>query len=303
MRVVFMGTPDIAVPFFNALCSEHEVVCAVTQPDKPRGRGHKISRCPVAAAADEQGIDVVQPLSFKDMAFMPELDKYKPDVIIVVAYGRILPKYVLDYPKYGCINVHASLLPRHRGACPINKAIMDGDKVSGVTTMLMAEGLDTGDMLLKQEIEITDTMTAGELHDEICDKSPAVLLETLKNIDTIVPQKQCDADATVTGMLTKENTRIDWSRSAKEITDFVRGLNPFPSAHTSYMDKGIKVYKVIPCDKKGNPGEIIEADKQLIVGCSDGSVIIEELQLECKKRMRAEDLLRGFKIDTKEVLK
>ncbi len=303
MRVVFMGTPDIAVSFFKALCSEHEVVCAVTQPDKPRGRGHKISRCPVAAAADELGIDVIQPLTFKDMAFMPELEKYHPDVIIVVAYGRILPKYVLEYPKYGCINVHASLLPRHRGACPINKAIMEGDKVSGVTTMLMAEGLDTGDMLLKQEIEITDTMTAGELHDTICEKSPAVLLETLKNIDTIVPQKQCEEYATTTGMLNKENTRIDWSRSAKEITDFVRGLNPFPSAHTSYMDKGIKVYKVIPCDKKGNPGEIIQADKQLVVACGDGAVIIDELQLECKKRMRAEDLLRGFKMNTKEVLK
>ncbi len=298
-----MGTPDIAVPFMKAVSEKHTVVCAVTQPDKPRGRGHKITRCPVAALADEMNIDVLKPTTFKDMAFMPYLEKYNPDVIVVVAYGRILPKYVLDYPKYHCINVHASLLPKHRGACPINKAIMEGDKVTGVTTMLMAEGLDSGDMLLKQEIEITDTMTAGILHDTICEKSPAVLMETLEKIDTIIPKKQNENEATYTGMLTKENTTIDWTRSAKEICNFVRGLNPFPCAHTSYGDMGVKVYNVIPCDKKGTPGEILECEKRIVVACGDGAVIIDELQLGNKKRMKAEDLLRGFKMDCQEVFK
>lgn len=303
MKVMFMGTPDIAVPFLKAVSEKYNVVCAVTQPDKPRGRGHKITRCPVAACADEMGIDVIQPTTFKDMAFMPELEKYQPDVVIVVAYGRILPKYVLDYPKYKCINVHASLLPKHRGACPINMAIMQGDKVSGVTTMLMAEGLDSGDMLLKQEIEITDDMTAGDLHDAICEKSPCVLMETLEKLETIVPEKQSEEEATFTGMLTKENTLIDWTKTGKEICNFVRGLNPFPGAHTTYADKGLKIFKVIPCDKKGTPGQIIECEKCLVVGCGDGAVIIDELQLESKKRMKAEDLLRGFKMDNQEVLK
>lgn len=297
-----MGTPDIAVPFLTEVNKLHNVCAVVTQPDKPKGRGHKLARCPVAEMADELGIDVIQPLTFKDNAFLPILEKYKPDLIAVVAYGRILPKYVLDYPKFGCINVHASLLPKHRGACPINKAVMDGDTVSGVTTMLMGEGLDTGDMLLKREIEILPTMTAGDLHDTICKTCPSILTETIDQIDTIVPVKQDDNLATYTGMLTKENTAIDFSKSPKEIVDFIRGLNPFPTAHTSLGGKGIKVFEARVCDGKGKIGEIIDTDKKLVVACNGGAIEITQLQLESKKRMSAEELLRGYKITVGEVL-
>lgn len=302
MKIMFMGTPEIAAAFLKETAKHYDVVCVVTQPDKPRGRGHKLSRCAAAEAADAMSIDVIQPATFKDNAFLPYLELYKPDLIAVVAYGRILPKYVLDYPKYGCINVHASLLPRHRGACPINRAVMDGDKVSGVTTMLMAEGLDTGDMLKKREIEITDTMTAGQLHDIICDTCPSLLIETIDSIDTITPVKQDDSLATYTGMLNKENTKIDWSRSDREIVDFIRGLNPFPTAHTSYCGKGMKIYEAVLCGGSGKPGEILRCDDALVIACGSGAVNITQLQLESKKRMSAAELLRGFKMNEKEVL-
>ena len=302
MNVMFMGTPDIAVPFLNEVHKSYNVCCVVTQPDKPRGRGHILSRCPVAETADNLGIDVIQPDTFKENAFLPVLYKYKPDLIAVVAYGRILPKYVLEYPKYGCINVHASLLPKHRGACPINKAIMDGDTVTGVTTMIMSEGLDTGDMLLKKEIEITPYMTAGELHDIICEICPCVLTDTIDKIDTIIPVKQNENEATYTGMLTKENTKIDWSKTPKEIVDFIRGLNPFPTAHTTLNGKGIKVYGAIVSAGKGDKGVIIDTNNKIVVACNGGAVEITELQLESKKRMSAQDLLRGYKISVGEVL-
>ena len=302
MRVMFMGTPDIAVPCLEALAEKHEVVCAVTQPDKPKNRGQKMAMPPVKEVALAHGIDVLQPTKFKDGAFLPELEKYNPDVIVVIAYGRILPKYVLEYPKHGCINVHASLLPKYRGAAPIQWCIVNGEKVTGITTMLMNEGLDTGDMLLKKEIEIADTMTGGELHDKMAEMCPSVLLETLDSIDSIVPQKQNDEESCYASMIDKSMTVIDWSKSAADIVNLVRGMNPFPAARTTAGGKLLKVFAAEKCDKTGEPGKVLELSDGIAVGCGNGSVRLTEVQPEGKRRMSAKDYLLGNKIKVGDML-
>ncbi len=302
MRVMFMGTPDIAVPCLRALIENHEVVCVVTQPDKPKNRGQKMSMSPVKEVALSHNIDVLQPVKFKDEAFLPCLESYNPDVIVVIAYGRILPKYVLDYPKHGCINVHASLLPKYRGAAPIQWCIVDGEKVTGVTTMLMGEGLDTGDMLLKREIEITDTMTGGELHDKMAEICPEVLLETLDRTDDIVPEKQDDSLSCYASMIDKSKTVIDWSKSAQDIVNLVRGMNPFPCARTTADGKLLKVYVAEKCDKTGEPGKVIDISDGLVVGCGDRSVRLTAVQPEGKRQMSARDYLLGNKIKVGDML-
>ena len=302
MKVMFMGTPDIAVPCLEALIKHHQVVCVVTQPDKPKNRGHKLSMPPVKEIALTYGIDVLQPLSFKDDAFLPELDKYNPDVIVVIAYGRILPKYVLDFPKYGCINVHASLLPKYRGAAPIQWCIVDGEKVTGITTMKMDVGLDTGDMLLKKEIAISDTMTGGELHDTMAQLCPDVLLETIENIDTIVPEKQDDSLSCYASMIDKTMTVIDWNKTSAEIVNLVRGMNPFPAARTTADGRLLKIFTAEKCDMNGEVGTVLSLDDGIVVGCNDGSVRITELQPEGKRKMNAKDFLMGNKIEIGEKL-
>lgn len=296
MKVMFMGTPDIAVPCLEALIEKHEVVCVVTQPDKPKNRGQKMAMSPVKEVALTHSIDVLQPTKFKDETFLPELEKYNPDVIVVIAYGRILPKYVLEYPKYGCINVHASLLPKYRGAAPIQWCIVDGEKITGITTMLMNEGLDTGDMLLKSEIEITDTMTGGELHDKMAVMCPKLLLETLDGIDEIVPQKQDDLCSCYASMIDKSMTVIDWNKTAEEIVNLVRGMNPFPAARTTADGKLLKVFVAKKGDAKGESGKVLDFTGGIVVGCADGSVILTEVQPEGKRRMSAKDYLLGNKI-------
>ena len=302
MKVMFMGTPDIAVPCLKALIKHHEVVCVVTQPDKPKNRGHKLAMPPVKETALTHGIDVLQPLTFKDKAFMPELEKYNPDVIVVIAYGRILPKYVLDFPRYGCINVHASLLPKYRGAAPIQWCIVDGEKVTGITTMKMDVGLDTGDMLLKKEIEISDTMTGGELHDSMAKLCPEVLLETLEKIDTIVPEKQDDSISCYASMIDKTMTVIDWNKTSDEIVNLVRGMNPFPAARTTVDGRLLKIFTAGKCDMTGEAGVVLSVDDGIVVGCKDGSVRITELQPEGKRRMSANDYLMGNKTEIGEKL-
>lgn len=296
MKVMFMGTPDIAVPCLEALIEKHEVVCVVTQPDKPKNRGQKMAMSPVKEVALTHSIDVLQPTKFKDETFLPELEKYNPDVIVVIAYGRILPKYVLEYPKHGCINVHASLLPKYRGAAPIQWCIVDGEKITGITTMLMNEGLDTGDMLLKSEIEITDTMTGGELHDKMAVMCPKLLLETLDGIDEIVPQKQDDLCSCYASMIDKSMTVIDWNKKAEEIVNLVRGMNPFPAARTTADGKLLKVFVAEKGNEKGEPGKVLNFTGGIVVGCADGSVILTEVQPEGKRRMSAKDYLLGNKI-------
>lgn len=302
MKVMFMGTPDIAVPCLEALIEKHQVVCVVTQPDKPKNRGQKMAMSPVKEIALTHNIDVLQPVKYKDEAFLPELEKYNPDVIVVIAYGRILPKYVLEYPKYKCINVHASLLPKYRGAAPIQWCIVDGEKVTGITTMLMNEGLDTGDMLLKEEIEITDTMTGGELHDKMAELAPKILLETLDKIETIVPEKQDDSKSCYASMIDKSMTVIDWNKSNKEIVNLIRGMNPFPAARTFVDGKLLKVYTAEPCDKKGDTGKVLDVIDGIIIGCKDGSVKITEVQPEGKRRMSAKDYTLGNKIKVGDTL-
>ncbi len=302
MRVMFMGTPDIAVPCLKALIEKHQVVCVVTQPDKPKNRGQKMSMSPVKEVALSHNIDVLQPTKFKDGAFLPELEKYNPEVIVVIAYGRILPKYILDYPKYKCINVHASLLPKYRGAAPIQWCIADGEKVTGVTTMLMNEGLDTGDMLLKEEIKITDTMTGGELHDKMAEICPEILLETLDKIEDIVPQKQDDSISCYASMIDKSMTVIDWSKSAQDIVNLVRGMNPFPAARTTADGKLLKIFVAEKYDKKGDAGKVLDISDGLVVGCGDGSVKLTDLQPEGKRRMSAKDYLLGNKVKVGDML-
>ncbi len=292
-----MGTPDIAVPCLRALIDNHEVVCVVTQPDKPKNRGHKLTMPPVKELALEAGIDVLQPLTFKDEAFKPYLLKYNPEVTVVIAYGKILPEYVLNYPKHGCINVHASLLPKYRGAAPIQWAVVNGEKVTGVTTMLMEKGLDTGDMLLKREIQITDTMTGGELHDEMARICPDILLETLEKIDSIVPEKQDDSLSCYASMIDKSMTVIDWNKSADEIVNLVRGMNPFPTARTTANGKLLKVYAVKKAEAKGEPGVVLSTDGGLVVGCLDASVMLTEVQPEGKRRMQSHEYLAGNKFE------
>lgn len=302
MKVMFMGTPDIAVPCLEALIKHHEVVCVVTQPDKPKNRGHKLAMPPVKETALTHGIDVLQPLSFKDNAFLQELEKYNPDVIVVIAYGRILPKYVLDFPKYGCINVHASLLPKYRGAAPIQWCIVDGEKVTGITTMKMDVGLDTGDMLLKKEIEISDTMTGGELHDTMAQLCPDVLLETIEKIDTIVPEKQDDSQSCYASMIDKTMTVIDWNKTSAEIVNLIRGMNPFPAARTTADGRLLKIFTAEKCDMNGEVGTVLSLDDGIVVGCKDSSVRITELQPEGKRKMNAKDFLMGNKIEIGEKL-
>ncbi len=302
MKVMFMGTPDIAVPCLEALIENHQVVCVVTQPDKPKNRGQKMAMSPVKEVALSHNIDVLQPVKFKDNAFFSELEKYNPDVIVVIAYGRILPEYVLEYPKYKCINVHASLLPEYRGAAPIQWCIVDGRKVTGITTMLMNKGLDTGDMLLKEEIEITDTMTGGELHDKMAELAPKILLETLDNIDTIVPEKQDDSKSCYASMIDKSMTVIDWNKTSVEIVNLIRGMNPFPAARTFVEGKLLKIFTAQPCEKKGDTGKVLDIDDGFVVGCKDGSVKITEVQPEGKRRMSAKDYTLGNKIKVGDML-
>lgn len=302
MKVMFMGTPDIAVPCLEALIEKHQVMCVVTQPDKPKNRGQKMAMSPVKELALTHGIDVLQPTKFKDEAFLPELERYNPDVIVVIAYGRILPKYVLEYPKHGCINVHASLLPKYRGAAPIQWCIVDGEKVTGITTMLMNEGLDTGDMLLKEEIAITDTMTGGELHDKMAQMCPAILLETLDKIEEIVPEKQDDSLSCYASMIDKSMTVIDWTKNAQEIVNLVRGMNPLPSARTTADGKLLKVFVAEIGSAKGGCGKVLDFTGGIVVGCGDGSVILTEVQPEGKRRMSAKDYLQGNKIKVGDLL-
>lgn len=305
MKVMFMGTPDIAVTCFSVLVEKHDVCCVVTKEDKPKGRGGNISCSAVKEKAMNIGIDVVQPSTLKDGQFISVLEKYKPDVIVVVAYGLILPEYVLSYPKFGCINVHASLLPKYRGAAPIQWCIANGETVGGITTMLMDEGLDTGDMLLKAEVEITSQMTAGELHDRYCELSKDLLIATLDGLEknTIIPQSQNNSLHTYAPMLTNKNTKINWNDTPCNIVNLVRAMNPVPVAHTTLGGKKLKVYEChFDSSVSGEAGKVISSKGGLVVACRGGAIVITMLQLEGKKRMSASDFLCGFKVENGTVL-
>ncbi len=301
MRIMFMGTPEFAEILLRTLVEDNrDVVCVITQPDKPKGRGYEMKMPEVKEYALSKGIEVYQPETLRDNAILPLLEKYMPDVIVVVAYGKILPEYILNFPKYGCINIHGSLLPKYRGAAPIQRAVENGEKVSGVTSMYMEKGLDTGDMLLKEEVVITPLMTSSELHDILAKKGGEVLLKTLDALKegTLTPIKQDDSKSCYASQLTKAEGEIDWSQSNKKIVNKVRALNSWPMAY-SYIDgKRFVIDLLYPVNEKGSAGEVIRADKDgLLIACGEGSVLIKEIKVEGKKKMTIENYLLGHNIE------
>ncbi len=296
MRVIFMGTPDFAVPSLQKLLDRGDDVCAVfTQPDKPKGRGHKLQAPPVKELALEHGVPVYQPATLRTEEAQRQIKELRPDVIVVAAYGKLLPKAVLDVPPLGCINVHASLLPKYRGAAPIQWAVIHGDETSGVTTMYMAEGMDTGDMLLKAETPIGPEETAGELFDRLKDLGAGLLGETLDRLEagTLERVPQDEAEATHAPMLSKELSQVNWERPAQELHDLIRGLNPWPCAYAVLDGKRLKLLASRVTEGTGKPGSLKLQDGQLAVCCGSGMLLLTELQTENGKRMSGREYLLG----------
>lgn len=303
MRVVFMGTPDFAVGTLEAiLAAGHEVVGVFTQPDKPKGRGKNMQFPPVKETALAHGLPVYQPEKIREASFVDTLRKMEPEVIVVVAFGQILTKEILDMPKYGCINVHASLLPKYRGSAPIQWAVINGEKESGVTTMLMNEGIDTGDMLKKAVVHLDEKETGGSLFDKLADEGAKLLVETLKDLEqgTITRTPQQEEEATHVKMLDKKMGLIDFSKSAVEIERLIRGLNPWPSAYTGYKGKTLKIWDADVVDKEmdGEVGQVVEVSKhELFIKTGKGLLSLQEVQLEGKKRMDIDAFLRGNAVE------
>ena len=303
MRVVFMGTPEFAVPCLQKLIDcGHEVTGVFTQPDKPQGRKMIMTPPPVKELALANGIKVYQPVKMKDGTALEMLKEADPELCIVVAYGKILPKEILEYPKHGCINIHASLLPKLRGAAPIQWSVINGFEKTGVTSMQMDEGLDTGDMLIKGELEIGENETAGELHDRLSVLGADILEKTINALEKgeLCPEKQNHDEFTYASMLSKELSPIDWTMSAQQVHNKIRGLSPWPSANAKLNGKTVKIHKSIISSAKGNyAGEIVESGKKLVVACGDKNCIeIQILQAEGKKAMSAADFLRGNPVST-----
>lgn len=311
MRIVFMGTPDFARDSLKALVENgHNIELVVTNPDKPKGRGMKMIPSEVKEYAMEKGLEIEQPLKVRNNPeFVEKLKAINPDVICVVAYGKIIPKEILEIPKYGCINVHGSLLPKYRGAAPIQWAVLNGDKETGVTTMFMDEGMDTGDMILKKKVQIGDNETTGELWDRLSEIGAKALVETLEQLEkgTAKREKQSD-DFTIAPMLNKEMAKIDWeNKNAQEIKNLVRGLNPLMGAYTFLNEKKIKFWKVkyIEKDVVAKPGEVILANPKegLEIMTKSEVISVLEIQGENSKRMSIGDYLRGNKIELGEIFK
>lgn len=310
MRVVFMGTPTFAVGSLKALTEsgKHEIVGVVTQPDRPKGRGNKVIMTPVKEYALEQGFTVYQPEKVKTPEFVQILRDMNPEIIVVAAFGQFLSKEILDMPKFGCINVHASILPKYRGAAPIQYAIIKGEKESGVTIMKMDIGMDTGDMLDKVIVPISENMTMGELHDELMVKGATLLLEVMEQIQagTANPIPQNNAEATYATLLNRSMECIDWSKTAKEVHDLIRGFNPEPSTFTSLPNgKKLKIWGSQLTDKtsEAKPGTVVEINKRTFyVACGTGVIEITEVQPESKKRMPAQVFINGRGVQVNDVL-
>ena len=310
MKVIFMGTPDFSVGTLEALIEAgHEVALVVTQPDKPKGRGGKMQYTPVKEVAVAHNIPVYQPNRIREPECIEELRKYNADIMVVIAFGQILPKEILEMTPYGCVNVHASLLPSYRGAAPIQWAVINGEKVSGVKTMQMNEGLDTGDMLLKVEIPLDEKETGGSLHDKLAEAGARLCVETLDALKagTVTPEKQGDSPTAYAKMLDKHMGKIDWKMSAKEIERLIRGLNPWPSAYTRWNenDKGMKIWEAEVAEGQTDKaaGTVVEVAKDgFFVQTGDGLLKITALQIPGKKRMDAAAFLRGYQMETGTVL-
>lgn len=309
MRIIFMGTPEFSVPSLQALINEFEVTAVFTQPDRPKGRGKNLAMSPVKQLASEYNIPVYQPLKLRNNDEMINTIKnLKPDIIVVVAFGQILPKKVLDIPKYGCINLHASLLPKYRGAAPINWCIINGECSSGNTTMLMDVGLDTGDILLTNKVKLTTDITAGELTVILSSSGAKLLVDTINAVinNEIKPIKQEDNVSTYASKLGKKMANIDWACSNVNIHNFIRGLNPSPIAYTHYDNTVMKIYKSRILNELTNKqvGCIIDVSKEgLKVSTGSGVLLIEEIQFPGKKPLKVKDYIIGNKIDEGMILK
>ena len=308
MKIVFMGTPDFAVPTLKKLYeSEHEISAVFTQPDKPKGRGYKLAPPPVKVLALEHGTPVYQPESLKKQPEMWDvLKEIAPDVIVVAAYGKILPKQVLDIPKYHCVNVHGSLLPKYRGAAPIQWSVLNGDDETGITTMLMGEGLDTGDILLQRSTPIGENETAAELFDRLAEIGADLLIETLEKLEKgeITPVKQDEELATYASILTKDMCMIDFNKPVKEVHKKICGLSDWPCAVTTLDGKRLKVFRsqIVNFKMPGQQAGTVVDTKQFCVCCADGVIKLTEVQAEGSKRMRSEDYLRGKPITPGTIL-
>ena len=301
LRIVFMGTPDFACPTLTRLIERGEdVIAVVTQPDRPKGRGQKLVPPPVKVIAEEHGIPVLQPLKVRAPEVVAHIRELNPDLIVVVAFGQILPQSLLDIPRHGCINIHASLLPRYRGAAPLNWCLINGETETGITTMMMDAGLDTGDMLVKRSIPIGPDEDAQSLHDRLSLLGADTIDETLVRLmsGTLTREKQDDSLTCYAPMLKKEDGLIDWTREPRQIKNLVRGFTPWPGAYTSLDNKTLKLYKVSVAEEAGTPGEVIAAGKDgILVACGSGSIRIEELQLEGRKRLSAAEFLAGYRLE------
>ena len=308
MKVVFMGTPDFAVGALEALAEAgHEVVAVVTQPDKPKGRGKEMQQTPVKACALKHNIEVFQPVKIKTPEAVEVLKGYGADLFVVAAFGQILSKEILDMPKYGCVNIHASLLPKYRGAAPIQWAILDGEKETGVTIMQMNEGLDTGDMLTKVIVPIEDTDTGESLFDKLAEAGAKLLIETIPQIEagSVKPKPQDDSLSTYAKMIKKEMGFIDWKKDAVVLERLVRGMNSWPSAYTHFNGKTLKVWEAEVEKGKHNaePGTVVEVTKESIkVQTGQDLLVLKQIQLEGKKRMDAAAFLLGYKVEIGTVL-
>ncbi|MEG6615237.1 methionyl-tRNA formyltransferase [Peptococcaceae bacterium 1198_IL3148] len=302
MRIIYMGTPDFAVPCLEAIVEHnHQVVGVVTQPDRPKGRGKKLQPPPVKVTAEAMGIPVYQPETIKTPEFMALLKEFNPQLIVVVAYGKILPPEILHLPPLGCVNVHASLLPKYRGSAPIHWAIINGEQQTGVTTMYMNEGMDTGDMILSAATDITDADTVGTLHDRLATMGATLLAETLQLIAQgkapRIPQK--DAEACYAPMLKKEHELIQWQRSAVAIKNHIHGLNPWPGSYTTLAGKVLKLWRaeLVPGNGGEQPGTVVSVkDNQVVVQTGEGLLALTELQLQGGKRLSAREFLCGKKL-------
>lgn len=306
MKVVYMGTPDFAVNTLESIIEAgHDVVAVVTQPDKPKGRGKAMQFTPVKEVAVAHDIPVYQPVKVRDPEFVMQLREMAPDIIVVVAFGQILPEEILNLPKFGCVNVHASLLPKYRGAAPIQWSILDGETETGVTIMYMEKGLDTGDMISKVVVPIDATDTGDSLHDKLAEAGAKLLVETLPAIEqgNIQPEKQDDEKSCYAKMLSKDMGKIDFAKTAVEIERLIRGMNSWPSAYTCYQGKTLKIFEAQIVEGAGAPGEVIAVDKKsFTVMCKDQALRILNLQMEGKKRMDTQAFLLGKTVTVGEML-
>lgn len=303
MRIVYMGTPDFAVPALRALAREHSVAAVFTQPDKPVGRKQILTPPDVKVAALELGIPVCQPESMKTAEALELLKGYAPEAVVVAAYGQILPQAVLDVPRFGCVNIHGSLLPKYRGASPVQQAVLNGDSVTGVTAMLMDAGLDTGDILLQKETPIGENETSGELFDRLSVLGGELIIEALAALEngSVTPRKQDESLASHTAKIDKSRCPLDFSQTARQVHNQIRGLNPWPVATAQLCGKRVKIYRSRLAEGSGEPGTVLSV-KPLVIACGEGAVELLEVQPEGKKRMSAEAFAAGHRIKAGETI-